>query len=179
MIRFKLYQLGILLLGLLIVGCSGGEDDTQKAIEPLDKVTANDLQIVTGQTVFVPAYAEIFHGSSSRTIDLTVTLAIHNTDANNPIIIQSVNLYDTEGNLTRNYVDEPLLLKPLGTTGFVVDSDDDIGGFGANFVVEWIAEEPVFEPVIEGIMINTSNQQGLSFITTGRILSQINVDSAE
>lgn len=165
--------LGCIVMAVLIAACGSDQDETRRAIQPLDRVTANDLQVVTGQTVFVPAYSEIFHGRGGQTTDLTVTLAIHNTDANQPIIIQRVEYYNTEGELVRNYVDELLSLKPLGTTGFVIADDDDSGGFGANFIVEWIAEAPVTEPVIEGVMINTSDQQGLSLITTGRILSQI------
>lgn len=164
---------------LLLSACGGGEDETQRAIQPLEQITANDLQVVTGQTVFVPAYSEIFHGRGGQTTDLTVTLAIHNTDSESPIIIQAVEFYNTEGQLVRNYVDDPLSLQPLGTTGFVVADTDDSGGFGANFIVRWIAEAPVSEPVIEGIMINTSNQQGLSLITTGRILDQFVPEDSE
>jgi len=167
------------MMVILIAACGSSDDETQRAIRPLDKITANDLQVVTGQTVFVPAYSEIFHTSSGQTTNLTVTLAIHNTDSEQPIIIQSVEFYNTEGELVRNYVDEPLVLQSLGTTGFVVAANDDSGGFGANFIVEWIAETPVSEPVIEGIMINTSSQQGLSLITTRRILDQITPDELE
>jgi hypothetical protein len=162
-----------------MAACGSGEDETQRAIQPLEQITANDLQIVTGQTVFVPAYTEIFNGINRQTTDLGVTLAIHNTDSSHPIIILSVEFYNTEGELVRNFAEEPVSLQPLGTTGFVISDDDNSGGFGANFIVEWIAEAPVTEPVIEGIMINTRNQQGLSLITTGRILNQIGPDDSD
>jgi hypothetical protein len=167
----KLRAFFLLFLMIFALAACGGDDDSSTAIQELDPVTANDLQIVTGQTIFVPAYSEIFH-TDSRTINLTVTLAVHNTDSEHPIIIQSVRYYDTDGDLVRDYVDAPLLLNPLATTGFVVDE----GGFGANFIVEWVAEQPVFEPVVEAIMIHTGNQQGLSLITTGRIVAQIEAD---
>lgn len=168
-----------LILVVLLAACSPPEEVSPPATEPLEQITANDLQIVSGQTVFVPAYSEIFSGTADRTTRLTVTLAIHNTDAEHPIIIESVAFYNTEGQLVRNFVEEPLVLNPLATTGFVVEDADNSGGFGANFVVNWIAETLVFEPVVEAIMINTSNQQGLSFITTGRILDQIDPDEAD
>lgn len=167
---------GCMLLVVWLTACESAEDETQSAIQPLEQITANNLQVVTGQTVFVPAYSEIFTGSSGQTTDLTVTLAIHNTDSEHPIIIESVIFYNTEGELVEDYVDEPLSLRPLGTTGYVIADSGESGGFGANFIVRWIAEAPVSEPVIEGVMINTSNQQGLSLITTGRILEQITPD---
>lgn len=165
-----------LLLMTLVVACGSDTEKGRAALQPLDRITANDLQIVAGQTIFVPAYAEIFHDDGNRTIDLTVTLAIHNTDATHPIIIQSVRYYDTEGNLVREYVEEPVLLNPLGTAGFVVGADDKRGGFGANFLVEWVAEELVHEPVVEAVMVNTTNQQGLSLTSAGRIVSQLSGD---
>lgn len=165
-----------LLIMTLVVACGSDTEKGRDALQPLDRITANDLQIVAGQTIFVPAYAEIFHDDGNRTIDLTVTLAIHNTDATHPIIIQSVRYYDTEGNLVREYVEEPVLLNPLGTAGFVVGADDKRGGFGANFLVEWVAEELVHEPVVEAVMVNTTNQQGLSLTSAGRIVSQLSGD---
>lgn len=173
----RLYQYLILIVSVLVLGaCTTRDDPGRDALQPLNRVTANDLQVVTGQTVFVPAYSEIFHDNGNRTIDLTVTLAIHNTDAEISIIIQSVRYYDTEGRLVREYVDSPVALNPLGTAGFVVGANDKRGGFGANFIVEWVAEQSVHEPVIEAVMINTGNQQGLSMISSGRIISQINGD---
>lgn len=169
--------LTLLMVALLGLGaCARPTENTQDALQPLDRITANDLQVVAGQTIFVPAYAEIFHDNGNRTIDLTVTLAIHNTDADSPIIIQSVRYYDTEGNLVREYIEDPVLLNPLGTAGFVVGADDKRGGFGANFIVEWVAEREVHEPVVEAVMVNTENQQGLSLISSGRIISQLGRD---
>lgn len=63
--------------------------------------------MVTGQVVYVPAYSEIFYGREGYTMDLAVTLAIHNTDFDSPIIIQSVRYYDTDGNVVRDYIEEP------------------------------------------------------------------------
>lgn len=164
----------VLLLLCGLVACQDGADsDGQlQTILPLEAVNSSDLQVVTGQTVFVPAYAEVFH-ASSRSVPLTVTLAVHNTDSQHPIIIQSVRYYNSDGQLVRDYAQQPLQLNPLATTGFVVGDDESSGGFGANFVVEWVAEQPVFEPVIEAVMINTSNQQGLALISPGRVLSQV------
>lgn len=164
-----------LFLILALLGCQSDDnksDSSSQTILPLNPVSSNDLQLVTGQTVFVPAYAEVFH-QNNRSIQLTVTLAIHNTDSEHPIIIQSVRYYDTNGNLVRDYAQDPLELNALATTGFVVGDDESSGGFGANFIVEWAAEEPVFEPVIEAVMVNTSNQQGLSLISPGRVISQL------
>jgi hypothetical protein len=108
-----------------------------------------------------------------RTIDLAVTLAIHNTDFEHPIILTSVRYYDTQGQLLREYLAEPRQLGPLASTEFFVDANEQSGGLGTNFIVEWVAEEPVFEPVVEAIMLNTSGNQGISLTSYGRVISQI------
>lgn len=135
-------------------------------------VSRDALQIVEGQLVYVPAYAEIFFNSINATRALTTTLAIHNTDLEHSIVINSVRYYDTEGTLVQEYIDEPMRVGPMATFGFVVDSADQRGGWGANFLVEWVAEQPVYEPVIEAVMVSAQGVEGISFISPGRIISQ-------
>lgn len=142
-------------------------------------VTGRDLRVVQGQTVYVPAYSEVFLGRENVSMELAVTLAIHNTDLDAPIIIQSVRYYDTDGNVVRDYIDEPVEVSSLATTGFLVEHRDTTGGWGANFIVEWVAEEPVYEPIIEAIMVSTRGTQGISMISLGRAISQTGAPDAD
>lgn len=162
----------IAVLLAIASGCQPVATDAPQAAPTLSTVDIADLQIVSGQTVFVPAYPEIFYDDSTRTIALTTTLAIHNTDPDHEIVIRSVRYYDTDGALVREFIESPVSLNPLATTGFVVPADDSVGGWGANFLIEWGAESPVYEPVIEAIMINTSGALGLSFVSEGRVVSE-------
>lgn len=132
----------------------------------------SDLNLVVGQVVYVPAYSDIYTGGDGRTIDLAITLSVCNTDLDHPIVVTSIRYYNTDGDLVRNYLDQPVRLAPMASSHVVVDPQDDTGGVGANFLVEWGAEAPVHEPVIEAVMINTASQQGLSFISPGRVLSE-------
>lgn len=127
---------------------------------------------VMGETVFVPAYSEIFYGAANRLLELTTTLAIHNTSVDSAITITSVQYFDTDGNLVHQYAPEPLTLAPMATTGFVVESRDRRGGWGANFLVEWEASQPVFAPAIEAVMVSAQGTEGVSLISIGRVLSQ-------
>ena len=72
-----------------LVGCStpSNEPITTGSFQA---VTGRDLRIVTGQTIYVPAYSEVLLGQNTRTHELVVTLAVHNTDLDAPIILQSV-----------------------------------------------------------------------------------------
>ncbi|MCA9981248.1 MAG: DUF3124 domain-containing protein, partial [Anaerolineales bacterium] len=105
--------------------------------------------------------------------DLAVTLTIHNTDLEHAIVLTSVRYYDTQGQLLREYLVEPRELGPLASTEFFVDANEQSGGLGTNFIVEWVAEQPVFEPIVEAIMLNTSSTQGISLTSQGRVINQI------
>jgi hypothetical protein len=162
---------GLFFISTLIAGCGQTATSLIPSAPTLSADQLVDLNIVTGQLVFVPAYSEII-SESSPSLKLSTTLAIHNTDTDDPIIVQSVRYYDTDGNLVREFVDSPVQLKPLATAGFVVLANDTSGGWGANFLVEWVAGKPVYEPVIEAIMVSGRGTEGVSFISEGRVISE-------
>lgn len=175
-------KLSISLLVLLLcflVACSSANTSessippgqpTSGAISIVETPVA-DLDLVTGQVVYIPAYSDIYSGKN-RTIDLTITLSVRNTDFEHAIVITSIRYYDTHGNLVREYLEQPLQLGPMASSHVVIGADDETGGVGANFIVEWGATVSVYEPVIEAVMINTASQQGLSLISPGRVISQ-------
>ena len=168
-----LWFTGLFLL-LLSVGCDPQENSTSTMplTPPAPGITLSDLDVTSGQTIYVPAYSEMYI-MRDRTLDLAVTLAIHNTDFEHPIILTSVRYYDTQGQLLREYLMEPYQLDPLASTDFFVDANEQSGGLGTNFIVEWVAEEPVYEPIVEAIMLNTSGNQGISLTSYGRVINQI------
>lgn len=159
-----------LLLCFQLVGCTSSDEQT--APPPPPSIQLSDLDVTSGQTIYVPAYSEMFI-ARERTIDLAVTLAVHNTDIEHPIILTSVRYYNTQGQLLREYLTVPRQLEPLASTDFFVDADEQSGGLGTNFIVEWVAEQPVFEPVVEAIMLNTTGSQGISLTSPGRVINQI------
>lgn len=145
----------------------------QKREASLQEVSVDPTKVVMGQTVYVPIYSHIYHyNSQNQVMNLSATLSIRNTDLAHPIIVTSVRYYNTEGQLIRQDVERPVALKPLASTSFFVAADDTSGGAGANFIVEWVTEKSVSEPVIEAVMINSSSAQGISFITSGKVLQQ-------
>lgn len=136
----------------------------------LKEVTLDDVKIAMGQSIYVPVYSHIYYETQKEAIDLSATLSIRNTDSIHSIIITSVRYYDTQGKLIRQYLDRPAELNPLASTDFVVERKDSSGGSGANFIVEWISEKEVSQPIVEAVMINAISAQGISFISNGRVI---------
>lgn len=161
---------------VLLVALTAGCQSEEAILSPPEGIGAaqvqlGDLDIVTGQTLYVPAYSRVSDGRG-RSLSLTVTLSIHNTDPTRPIVVRSIRYYSAAGQLVREYIDEPQLLGPLASAEVIVESEENVG-IGTNFIVEWVAEEPVYEPVVETLMLNASGNQGISFISVGRVLRQV------
>ena len=66
------------------------------------------------------------------------------------------------------HLENPVALKPLGTIEMFVARDDRRAGMGANFVVDWAADGPISEPVVEAVMIGTQGNATYSFVSQGR-----------
>jgi hypothetical protein len=159
---------------ILLVGCTAQDSNETPALpSESEAILIQDLDITTGQTIYIPAYSEIYYASEGRTLELAVTLSVHNTDFEHPIILTSVRYYDTHGQLIKEYLPQPRRLEPLAATDFFVDASEQRGGPGTNFIVEWVAEQPVYEPVIETVMLSTVGTQGISFTSPGRVVKQL------
>ncbi|QDT11137.1 DUF3124 domain-containing protein [Stieleria marina] len=126
---------------------------------------------VQGQVVYVPAYSHIYHGDGAPYL-LTITLSVRNTSMDEEIVVKAVRYFDTKGKLVKSYLPKPVRLPALGTTEILIARDDATGGSGANFLVEWFADNPVTAPIIEAVMIDTDSQQGISFARRGSVIRE-------
>ena len=146
---------------------SGSKQAPEIVLKP---VMVDAAKVVTGQTIYVPIYSHIYFENNKSYLNLTATLSIRNTDLDNSIILTAVRYYDTNGNLVREYLKEPSELRALASLAFVVERTDSAGGSGANFIVEWVGEKQVSEPIVEAVMLSAESAQGISFISGGRVI---------
>ncbi|MBX9253897.1 DUF3124 domain-containing protein [Desmonostoc muscorum CCALA 125] len=138
---------------------------SQKRVN-LDK----NFQIAMGQSIYVPVYSHIYHHNRQEIFELAVTLSIRNTDLNNPMVVTSVRYYNSDGKLVKQYLEHPIQLGALASTEFFINRNDTSGGLGANFIVDWVAQTEISEPIVEAVMIGTDFQQGISFTSSGRVI---------
>jgi hypothetical protein len=134
-------------------------------------VATGEVKLSKGQTVYIPSYSNII--SESYRIVLRANLIIHNSDPNHSITLVRIDHYDTNGQLVGKYLSEPMELGPLAATRIIIKKPDrGDEGAGSNFIVQWRAEQPVTEPLIECVMIGASGTQGYSFSSQGRVISE-------
>lgn len=170
-----------LAVSLMILAASCNSSDGDRLLKSegveypeINKEIFNNLMLVKGEVIYVPVYSDIYSTEVSRKIKLSATLSIRNTDMQNEIIVSVVDYYNTHGRLIKKYLDSPIKLKPLQTVNYLVEYKEAEGGPGANFIVEWVAESEVNEPIVEAVMIGTSSSLGISFLCEGKVLKYIN-----
>lgn len=129
---------------------------------------SSEIRMSKGQTVYVPAYSNVFTGPRKLPFQLAATLSIRNTDVSASLRVTSIDYYDTNGKMVRRYLEKPLELGPLASTFTHIEERDVTGGFGANFIVRWSAGKVINTPIIECVMVGATSGQGISFVSPGQ-----------
>lgn len=165
----------------VMVSCTSPNTQQTSDHSPLVQTTS-DVKAVReiknpamGQTLYVPIYSHIYAEDRKSMLNLTATLSIRNTDLQQTLIINSVRYYDSDGKQVRQYLEKPIALKALATKDFVIPRTDTTGGAGANFIVEWVAQQKISEPIVEAVMIGTEGNRGFSFVSSARVIERQNL----
>ncbi|MBP8980327.1 MAG: DUF3124 domain-containing protein [Syntrophobacterales bacterium] len=171
-------SVAILALICSFVACSGKETPPQIEGKGVGSFRHQDLRVpdvesgkVRGQVLYVPIYSNIPYIESKK-FDLSAFIAIHNTDLKTPIKVTKVLYFDNDGRLVKDFLAAEHVLPPLGATNFYIPQSDK-SGTGANFLVEWMSDTPVSEPLIESIMLNLEGNRGISFLSKGKVIREI------
>ena len=122
---------------------------------------------VTG-SFYVPAYSSVSLSEGRLRADFSVTLNVHNTSETRPLVLRRIAYFDTNGRLVQSYLKEPVALKPFATIEVFIPTTDVRGGTGANFIIDWAADGPIAEPVIEALMLGGLGAGQYAFISQGR-----------
>jgi hypothetical protein len=174
----SLLKIFLILLTLISLSACGGKESppgagkSGRTFNPGGlKVADTGITKVSGQVLYIPIYSNIPDRQNKR-FDLSAFVAIHNTDLQNQIKITKVLYFDNDGKLVKDFLAAEHILGPLGATNFYIPQSDT-GGTGANFLVEWMADTPVSEPLIESIMLNLEGNRGISFLSKGKVIREI------
>lgn len=126
-------------------------------------VNIDDIKMKYYEVDYLPVYSDIYYLDGTRRYPMTITVSIRNTSLRDSAYILSTTYHDSYGKLLYSYVDSTILLRPLESIEYVVEEKEDIGGAGANFIVEWATPIYSDQILIQALMVNTYS--GLSFLT--------------
>jgi len=166
----------ILLMMISLAACPGkeapvGDEKAGQTFNPgVLKVADGGINKVRGQVLYVPIYSNI-PDKENKHFDLSAFIAIHNTDLQKSIKITKVLYFNNDGKLVKDFLAAEHSLSPLAATNFYIPQSDT-SGTGANFLVEWLADTPVSEPLIESVMLNLDGNRGISFLSKGKIIRE-------
>jgi len=135
-------------------------------------IAASDTKFSRGEKVYVSVYSNLFIGNVKEKFQLSSLLSVRNTDPKYSITILKADYYNTDGRKIKSYIYSPVELGPLASKFYFVEPQDESGGEGANFIVKWRAERDVNQPIIEAVMLNIYNRQGVAFRCPGRIITE-------
>jgi hypothetical protein len=172
----RILLISFILLALSACGkneapISEGKKDTNFDAVSLRVKESEGVKRVRGQVLYVPIYSNI-PCESDRLYDLSAFIAIHNTDLYHSITVTKVLYFDNDGKMVKDFAYRELSLSPMAATNFHIPKKDK-SGTGANFLVEWMSETPVSEPLIESIMVDCQTNRGLSFLSKGKVIREV------
>ena len=116
--------------------------------------------------VYVPIYSDIYNQTRDTRTMLTATLSIRNTSIRDSLFVSTIDYYNTQGDLVRSYIDSPIYLKPMESIDYVIEQQDNSGGSGANFLIDWYSKKQL-NPLFQAVMVGGLGAQAFSFTTDG------------
>lgn len=120
----------------------------------------------TSRTVYVPAYSQLTTADDRQTL-FAVTLSVRNVDPTATVTLTHVDYYDTSGHRVRRYLREPRALRPLETAEYTVETFDEAGGSGANFLVYWDGPSDAHPLLTETVMVGHIGSGYVAFTSRG------------
>jgi hypothetical protein len=127
------------------------------------------LPTAAGQTIYLPIFGEITTDRTQTAAPLAVTVSVRNTDETKPIIVAVVRHRDADGRTIREYLRPPARLAPRASLDFAI-KPAEIGVSSASVLVEWVADRPVSDPLVEAVMVGSIGGQGVSFVERGQVI---------
>ncbi len=118
------------------------------------------------RTVYVPAYSHLDREGGDEIL-FAITLSVRNVDPSATVELTHVEYHDTAGRRVRRYLSEPRELAPLETAEFSVDTFDEVGGSGANFLVYWQGPSDAHALLTETVMIGHVGTGYVAFTSRG------------
>ncbi len=153
--------------------------DTDQAV--LDGSLPSVLQPLSGPrpelplsgSVYVPLYSGLYVGGQRSLTNLSATLSLRNTSADQTLVVTSVTYFNGNGEAVLELFDMPHALAPMATAEFYIDQSGMDGGPVAGVVVKWGAETSIAPPLIEAVIVGNYGVKSISFVSRGESLPQL------
>ncbi len=161
----------LFLLILLFAACGSPDPNATRSGE--DELKSLELDRALSKkdkkyedVVYVPIYSDIYIDRVTQSSLLSATLSVRNTSPNDSLFVSNIDYYNTEGDLVKKFINQPIGLAPMATVNYVIEREDTSGGPGANFIVKLYSNNKI-KPLIQAVMIGENGNKGFAFSTDG------------
>lgn len=158
-----------ILLAVLSTACQENKFQLQydhQNILYIDKSALPEMEI--NESVYVPAYSDLYYESQEKKTFFTVILSLRNISFTDTLYFTHIDYYSSHGKLLREYIDQVLVLRPMESMEYIVEEAEKEGGTGANFVVNYSAKANLNNhPFIETIMMGNLDNYRFAFTSPG------------
>lgn len=165
----KIIQIKLILVVLIFSSCTQESKFPSLSRTSWKNRSVENIEYssLTQGMTYLPLYSHIYYIQDNKPFYLTSTVSIRNVSKDEKAYLLSADYFDTDGNLVKSYLQNPIYLNPLETVEVVIAESDIIGGSGANFLFKWAVGNELNPILFEAVMISTSGQQGISFTSRG------------
>jgi hypothetical protein len=168
----------ILLLIIASASCMNKRRDYVQPNQPRDfdpgvmREDMTPVKSISGQVLYMPVYSNIPYQIDTGMFDMSAFVSIHNTDINSKLELSQVLYFNQDGKLVDDFLKgQKVYIEPLATKEFYIPYEDK-SGTGANFLIEWIADTLITEPLIESVTLNLKPNNTVAIKSQGRIIKE-------
>lgn len=130
------------------------------------------IKQLKGQLLYLPVYSNIPYQIDTVMFDMSAFVAIHNTDLSSELLLTKVLYFNQDGKLVDDFLKNGnIRIEPLATKDFYIPYEDK-SGTGANFLIEWISDSTVNEPLVEAVTLCLKPNNTLAILSHGKIISE-------
>ena len=162
----------LIIPGLILIFFACTNNKQKKIVETTVDWNARTINVEREQmqfngSTYLSVYSDIYDITDKTKHLLTATISMRNTSLKDSLFITKADYFNTNGELIRSYIRNPIFLIPMETVEIVINRTDTTGGSGANFIFDWGLRNENTEPLFESVMIWTTGTQGISFLSKG------------
>ena len=131
-----------------------------------------DKSILTyHEQVYLPVYSLNYLAEVKKGSKYMARVHIINKSQFEPIYLLCMNCYDSDGVICEKLIEEAIKINPLEANQFIVNTSLSGEGTGANVILDWGVKSLDIKPEIYIEMIISSSTNQVSFVDTGKIVS--------
>jgi len=166
------------LLAVIIISCRDGSKSINTLNPPKDfdpgslRSDMLPLKRISGQLLYLPVYSNVPYQIDTVMFDMSAFVAIHNTNLSSPIYLTKVLYFNKDGKIVDDFLESGnIRISPLATKNFYIPYEDK-SGTGANFLIEWVADSLVNEPLVESVTLNVKPNNTVAVLSQGKVIRE-------